>query len=50
MWQFGRLIANKFIQDPQNFTIDRLAWLYGALEYLLQIAADGMDAKIDALL
>lgn len=36
LWQFGRLLGNRFVQDPNNFTLDRLATLYGALESLIQ--------------
>lgn len=37
LWQFGRLIADIFTKNPENFTIDKLSRLYGALEYLAQI-------------
>ena len=37
LWQFGRLIASIFAKNSENFTIDRLARLYGALEYIAQM-------------
>lgn len=37
LWQFGKLIADTFIQNLENFTIDKLPRLYGALEYLAQL-------------
>lgn len=32
LWQFGRLIADTFTKNSENFTIDKLPRLYGALE------------------
>jgi len=37
LWQFGRLIADIFTQNSENYTIDKLSRLYGALEYLAQL-------------
>ncbi len=37
LWQFGKLVLNTFTQDLDNFTIDKLPQLYGALEYLIQL-------------
>ena len=37
LWQFGRLIADTFTQNSENYTIDKLSRLYGALEYLAQL-------------
>lgn len=37
LWQFGKLTADVFVKHAENFTIDQLAKLYGALEYLLQL-------------
>lgn len=37
LWQFERLIADIFTKNSENFTIDKLSRLYGALEYLAQI-------------
>lgn len=34
VWQFGRLIATTFTQEPANFIIDNLNSLYGTLESL----------------
>lgn len=36
VWQFGRLIANTFTQEPTNFIIDNLNSLYGTLEALFR--------------
>lgn len=35
LWQFGKLLADTFIQNIENFTIDKISRLYGALEYLI---------------
>uniref|UniRef100_UPI004055F1B2 hypothetical protein n=1 Tax=Candidatus Electronema sp. TaxID=2698783 RepID=UPI004055F1B2 len=32
LWQFGRLRQDVFTKNAENFTVDRLARLYGALE------------------
>ncbi|MGB2926678.1 MAG: hypothetical protein WBB82_15365 [Limnothrix sp.] len=37
LWQFGKLHENIFTQNPENFTIDRLERLYGALEAMMQL-------------
>ena len=37
LWQFGKLTADVFIQDPENFTIDQLSRLYGALNSIIQL-------------
>ncbi|MCG8362176.1 MAG: hypothetical protein MJA27_02440 [Pseudanabaenales cyanobacterium] len=37
LWQFGKLEAAVFTKDLENFTIDRLPTLYGALEYIFQL-------------
>ncbi len=37
LWQFGKLVSDTFTQDLDNFTIDKLPQLYGALEYLIQL-------------
>ena len=37
LWQFGKLEADIFTKDPENFTIDRLPTLYGSLEYIFQL-------------
>ena len=37
LWQFGKLIEDTFIKNLENFTIDKLSRLYGALEYLTQL-------------
>ncbi|NEP56340.1 MAG: hypothetical protein F6K31_04860 [Symploca sp. SIO2G7] len=36
LWQLGRLEANVFTRNIENFTIDKLSRLYGALDYLVQ--------------
>jgi hypothetical protein len=38
LWQFGRLVNDTFVKDRGNFTIDNLPHVYGALEYLVQLA------------
>lgn len=40
LWQFGRLFNDVFTQDAENFTIDRLASLFGVLESLLQMVTE----------
>ncbi|NET67820.1 MAG: hypothetical protein F6K63_26885 [Moorea sp. SIO1G6] len=35
LWQFGRLQRDIFTQNVENFTIDKLSRLYGALDYLI---------------
>ncbi|WP_293017476.1 MULTISPECIES: hypothetical protein [unclassified Moorena] len=35
LWQFGRLQRDIFTQNIDNFTIDKLSGLYGALDYLI---------------
>ncbi len=37
LWQFGRLRADVFTRNTENFTIDHLARLYGALEFLADL-------------
>ena len=37
LWQFGRLVDDRFVKDTGNFTIDNLPHVYGALEYLVQL-------------
>ncbi|MEB3340773.1 hypothetical protein [Okeania sp.] len=37
LWQFGKLVAETFIKDSGNFTIDNLPRVYGALENLVQL-------------
>ena len=34
LWQFGKLIDDTFVRNSENFTIDKIAWLHGALDYL----------------
>lgn len=34
LWQFGKLVTDLFTKNPENFTLDKLPRLYGALEYL----------------
>ncbi len=38
LWQFGRLKKNVFSKEPENFTIDKLSRLYGALNFIIQLA------------
>lgn len=33
LWKFGRLVIDLFTKNTENFTIDKLPMLYGALEY-----------------
>jgi len=35
LWQFGKLETDTFTKNSENFLIDKLAQLYGALDYLL---------------
>ncbi len=37
LWQFGKLVEDIFTQNLENFTVDKLPRLYGALEYLVQL-------------
>lgn len=37
LWQFGKLIVDIFTKNSENFTIDKLTRLYGALEYLARL-------------
>lgn len=37
LWQFGKLLADIYTKNPENFTIDKLPRLYGALEYLARL-------------
>ena len=36
LWQFGKLEKNCFFKNTENFTVDRLSLLYGALNYVVQ--------------
>ncbi|MGD1715161.1 hypothetical protein [Hydrocoleum sp. CS-953] len=40
LWQFGKLVADTFIKDSGNFTIDNLPRVYGALENLVQLVEE----------
>ena len=37
LWQFGRLRKNVFTRNAENFTVDRLARLYGALDCVAEL-------------
>ena len=37
LWQFGYLCTDLFTKDNQNYTIDKIQTLYGALEYLANL-------------
>ncbi len=37
LWQFGKLEADTFTKNSENFLIDKLAQLYGALDYLIGV-------------
>lgn len=37
LWQFGKLVVDVFTKNLENFTIDKLPRLYGALEYLARL-------------
>ncbi len=37
LWQFGRLRKNVFTKNAENFTVDRLSRLYGALECVAEL-------------
>jgi hypothetical protein len=39
LWQFGKLEQNRFTSNSENFTIDKISLLYGALDQVLQVAA-----------
>lgn len=48
LWQFGKLLACRFTQNIENFTIDKLSKLYGALEYLIQLVErDDLDLEVE---
>jgi len=36
LWQFGKLEKNYFFKNTENYTIDKLSLLYGALNYVIQ--------------
>ncbi len=38
LWQFGKLEKDCFFKNTENFTVDRLSLLYGALNYVFQAA------------
>ncbi len=38
LWQFGKLEKDCFIKNKENFTVDKLNLLYGALNYVIQTA------------
>ncbi|MDM8547604.1 hypothetical protein QUF61_14025 [Candidatus Venteria ishoeyi] len=38
LWQFGRLIVDIFTKNTENYTIDNIPKLYGALEFLVNLA------------
>ncbi|NET44419.1 hypothetical protein [Okeania sp. SIO2B3] len=40
LWQFGKLVADTFIKDSGNFTIDNLLRVYGAVENLVQLVEE----------
>lgn len=37
LWQFSQLVEDQFIKEIENFTIDNLSYLYGALDYLIEL-------------
>ena len=37
LWQFGKLSTDIFTKNSENFTIEKLPRLYGALEYLARL-------------
>lgn len=41
LWQFGNLYTDLFTKDNQNYTIDKIQILYGALEYLANLITQG---------
>ncbi|GGA54660.1 hypothetical protein [Okeania sp. KiyG1] len=43
LWQFGNLVADNFIKDSGNFTIDNLPIVYGVLENLVQLVEKDDD-------
>lgn len=38
LWQFSKLLEDELIKDVENFTIDNLSALYGALDFVLEAA------------
>jgi hypothetical protein len=38
LWQFSKLLADEFIKNSENFTIDNLSHLYGALDYIIELS------------
>ncbi len=39
LWQFGKLLAEIFTKNSENYTVDNLPRLLGALDFILQEAA-----------
>ncbi len=38
LWQFGKLEKDCFFKNTENFTVDKLSLLFGALNYVIQAA------------
>jgi hypothetical protein len=38
LWQFGKLEKDCFFRNTENYTVDKLSLLYGALNYIIQSA------------
>ncbi len=43
LWQFGKLIEDIFTRNSKNYTIDNLAKLFGALDFILQSAGVALN-------
>lgn len=37
LWQFGKLEKNVFVKNIENYTIDKLFLIYGALSYIMEV-------------
>ncbi len=46
LWQFGKLYDDVFTQHPENFTIDRIERVYGALEAIMQLV-EAEDQRLE---
>ncbi|NJN72584.1 MAG: hypothetical protein HC799_07095 [Limnothrix sp. RL_2_0] len=47
LWQFGKLYDDVFTQHPENFTIDRIERVYGALEAIMQLVEQEDQKKME---
>ncbi|MEE4355897.1 MAG: hypothetical protein V2I97_05460 [Desulfococcaceae bacterium] len=45
LWQFGKLEKDCFFKNRENFTVDRLNLLYGALDHIVQAVKENKNQK-----